>query len=78
MIGRKLIFDGEPYAIDLTFATDVTHPPAGTKLPADGGEPGKGTDFVTLTINGVNILNAAGQTIDQGNMQYHANCRGPK
>ena len=43
----------------------------------DGGEPGKGTDFVTLTINGVNILNAAGQTIDQGNMQYHSNCRGP-
>lgn len=33
--------DGEPYSIDLTFSTMVTHPPAGTKLPADGGEPGK-------------------------------------
>lgn len=32
---------GEPYAIDLTFSTEVTHAPAGTKLPADGGEPGK-------------------------------------
>jgi hypothetical protein len=33
--------DGTPYAIDLTFSTAVTRPPAGTKLPADGGEPGK-------------------------------------
>jgi len=33
--------DGSPYAIDLTFSTAVTRPPAGTKLPADGGEPGK-------------------------------------
>jgi hypothetical protein len=33
--------DGEPYSINLTFSTTVTHPPAGTKLPADGGEPGK-------------------------------------
>lgn len=33
--------DGETYSIDLTFSTAVTHPPAGTKLPAGGGEPGK-------------------------------------
>ena len=33
--------DGESYSIDLTFSTTVTHPPAGTKLPAGGGEPGK-------------------------------------
>lgn len=43
----------------------------------DGGEPGKNTDYVALKINGVDILNAAGQTIDQGNMQYHNVCRGP-
>ena len=29
------------YTIDLTFSTEVTRPPAGTKLPADGGEQGK-------------------------------------
>ncbi len=33
--------DGDPYTIDLKFSTEVTRPPAGTKLPADGGEPGK-------------------------------------
>jgi hypothetical protein len=33
--------DGSPYTIDLTFSTEVTRPPAGTKLPADGGDPGK-------------------------------------
>jgi hypothetical protein len=33
--------DGEPYMIDLTFSTAVARPPAGTKLPAGGGEPGK-------------------------------------
>ena len=33
--------DGESFSIDLTFSTAVTHPPAGTKLPADGGEPGR-------------------------------------
>jgi hypothetical protein len=43
----------------------------------DGGEPGKGTDWVYVKINGVAVLGAGGQTIDQGNMQYHANCRGP-
>jgi hypothetical protein len=44
----------------------------------DGGEPGKGTDVVYVTLDGVVTLNAAGQTIDQGNMQYHPVCRGPK
>jgi len=33
--------DGDEYAIDLKFSTEVTSPPAGTKLPADGGEAGK-------------------------------------
>jgi hypothetical protein len=33
--------DGESYSIDLTFSTVVTHAPAGVKLAADGGEPGK-------------------------------------
>jgi hypothetical protein len=42
--------DGEPYAIDLTFSTDVTHAPAGTKLPADGGEPGKGYKALQAAI----------------------------
>jgi hypothetical protein len=32
---------GETYELDVTFAADVTRSPAGTKLPADGGEPGK-------------------------------------
>jgi len=31
----------ETYTIDLKFSTAVTRLPAGTKLPADGGEPGK-------------------------------------
>lgn len=44
----------------------------------DGGEPGKGTDMVYVKIDGVVRLAAEGQFIDQGNMQYHANCRGPK
>ena len=44
----------------------------------DGGEPGKNTDVAYVTLNGVTLLASAGQTIDQGNMQYHANCRGPK
>jgi|GEM_PF-4696533 len=44
----------------------------------DGGEPGKGTDRVYVKIDGVEYLGANGQLIDQGNMQYHANCRGPK
>jgi hypothetical protein len=44
----------------------------------DGGEPGKNTDIVYVKLNGVVLLNAAGQFINQGNMQYHANCRGPQ
>jgi len=45
----------------------------------DGGEPGKGTDWVYVKIGtpGTEPLGAAGKTIDQGNMQYHPNCRGP-
>jgi hypothetical protein len=44
----------------------------------DGGEPGKGTDVAYVTLDGVKLLGNSGQLIDQGNMQYHANCRGPK
>ena len=44
----------------------------------DGGEPGKGTDRVYVKLNGVELFpNGASPFIDQGNMQYHANCRGP-
>ena len=43
----------------------------------DGGEPGKGTDKVYVKLNGVELLGANGAFIDQGNMQYHSNCRGP-
>lgn len=43
----------------------------------DGGEPGKGTDIVYVKLNGVEILGPNGQYLDQGNMQYHSNCRGP-
>lgn len=42
----------------------------------DGGEPGKNTDVVYVKINGVVVVGP--QTIDQGNMQYHPNCRGPQ
>jgi hypothetical protein len=44
----------------------------------DGGEPGKGTDRVYIKLNGVELLGPDGQLVTQGNMQYHANCRGPK
>lgn len=44
----------------------------------DGGEPGSGTDMVYVKIDGVVRLAPQGQFIDQGNMQYHATCRGPK
>jgi len=44
----------------------------------DGGEPGKGTDIVYVKLNGVEVLGPNGQFLDQGNMQYHSNCRGPK
>ena len=48
----------------------------------DGGEPGKGTDMVYYRItdpaNGNALVATLGpKLIDQGNMQYHANCRGP-
>jgi hypothetical protein len=33
--------NGDEYTIDLKFSAEVTRPPAGTKLPTDGGEPGK-------------------------------------
>ena len=42
----------------------------------DGGEPGKNTDMVYVKINGIVVVGPA--TIDQGNMQYHPQCRGPK
>ena len=42
----------------------------------DGGEPGAGTGIVYVKLNGVEILGPNGQYIDQGNMQYHSNCRG--
>jgi hypothetical protein len=42
--------DGDPYTIDLKFSTEVTHPPAGTKLPADGGEPGKAFNALQAAI----------------------------
>jgi hypothetical protein len=44
----------------------------------DGGEPGKGTDWVYVKLNGVELFGPNGQAIDQGNMQFHSNCRGPK
>ena len=44
----------------------------------DGGEPGKGTDKVYVKLDGVELFGADGKYIDQGNMQYHSNCRGPK
>ena len=44
----------------------------------DGGEPGKGTDRVYVKLNGVELFpNGAAPFIDQGNMQFHNNCRGP-
>ena len=44
----------------------------------DGGEPGKDTDRFWFNVNGTIVGNATtGNLIDQGNMQYHANCRGP-
>lgn len=44
--------DGSSYTIDLTFSTEVTRPPAGTKLPADGGEPGKAFKALQTAIAG--------------------------
>jgi len=42
--------DGDEYTIDLKFSTEVTHPPAGTKLPADGGDPGKALKALQAAI----------------------------
>jgi hypothetical protein len=42
--------DGDEYTIDLKFSTEVTRPPAGTKLPADGGEPGKALKTLQAAI----------------------------
>jgi hypothetical protein len=42
--------DGDAYTIDLTFSTEVTHPVAGTKLPADGGEPAKALKALQTAI----------------------------
>ena len=44
----------------------------------DGGEPGKGTDWVYVKLGTTEIFGATGQAIDMGNMQYHSTCRGPK
>jgi hypothetical protein len=44
----------------------------------DGGEPGKNTDRVWVKLgNTILIGGPLGQLIDQGNMQFHDNCRGP-
>ena len=44
----------------------------------DNGEPGKSTDRFWFNVNGTIVGNAtSGNLIDQGNMQYHPNCRGP-
>src|SRR4051794_25637723 len=42
--------DGDEYTIDLKFSAEVTHPPAGTKLAADGGEPGKAFNALQTAI----------------------------
>src|SRR4051812_45406760 len=42
--------DGDEYTIDLKFSTEVTHSPAGTKLPVDGGEPGKAFNALQTAI----------------------------
>jgi hypothetical protein len=42
--------DGSTYTVDLRFGVDVPAPPAGTALPAGGGDPGKAfTAFVAAT-----------------------------
>ena len=44
----------------------------------DGGEPGWKFDRFWFNVNGTIVGNATtGNLIDQGNMQYHPNCRGP-
>jgi len=44
----------------------------------DGGEPGWKYDRFWFNVNGVIVGDATdGNLINQGNMQYHSNCRGP-
>lgn len=44
----------------------------------DGGEPGWKFDRFWFNVNGTIVGNATnGDLVDQGNMQYHSNCRGP-
>ena len=43
--------DGTTYTVDFKFAVDVPKPPAGTALPAGGGDPGKAfTAFVGAAL----------------------------
>jgi len=44
----------------------------------DGGEPGKGTDKVYVKLGDTELFGPDGIDIDQGNIQYHSTCRGPK
>lgn len=41
---------GESWTVDVRFAADVVRPPAGTKLPADGGEAGKALDALYRAV----------------------------
>ena len=42
--------NGESYSVDLKFSVDVTRLPAATKLPADGGDPGRAFGLLTSAI----------------------------
>ncbi|MBC7563583.1 MAG: hypothetical protein H7305_11800 [Gemmatimonadaceae bacterium] len=44
----------------------------------DGGEPGRVDDAVYVLIGASTPLGANGTDLDRGNIQYHANCRGPR
>ncbi len=44
----------------------------------DGGEPGRIADAVYVKIGASTPLGANGTDLDRGNIQYHANCRGPQ
>lgn len=41
---------GETYELDVTFSTDISRRPAGTKLPANGGEPGKALEALYAAV----------------------------
>lgn len=41
---------GESWTVDVRFAADIVRPPAGTKLPADGGEAGKALDALYRAV----------------------------